>query len=161
MRNKIYLDRESLQLLLERNPELEVAFTQCAENWIKKHELRPLELEPVRKIIKEKTKEVQEEINKQYDKLTGWSTCYIDSTLKDEIKEKVKRTLDLHIKRCIELRISEIVNEELNITTDTVNNLIDKLTFYAKSNLDKYLSEEMVKNMLAEVLKEKFGSLLN
>lgn len=161
MRNKIYLDRESLQLLLEKNPELEVAFTQCAENWIKDHILPPSNLADVQKTVNKQNKLIIDEVETRFNELKNWTSWKLDDKFKQDIKDKINVSLNTHIMAQVELKINDVINNELNITRDSVSNIINELIKYAKTNIDKYLTEDMVKRMLSDVLKEKFGLILN
>jgi regulator of replication initiation timing len=93
---KLYLDKEALEYLIQRNPNLEIELQQCAKNWARKTIIKPLNSEESKKLYEQMAGQLQKEMREMFKASFNNGNSW--NGLKDEVKK------EMYLMLCDELR---------------------------------------------------------
>lgn len=119
---KLYLDKEALQYLIERNPSLEIELQQCAKNWARKTIIKPLNSEESKKMYANMAGQLQNEMREMFK--ASFNNGNTWNGLKNEIKQEMYLMLCDEVRKLLPTAISSVTGipskEKISITIEAI-----------------------------------------
>jgi hypothetical protein len=152
---KITLDASALQLLMDKDPEFQVAVNQAALAWLRKSIIKPVTDDKIQEALYACKQELGEYFNKQFRKI--YHTEKWPFRVSKELEEKVHALGNEMIDSVIKESLKEKINAE-NLESEFKLKL-DRLLEDFQGNLERYFTSGHIDQIVRDVANNKVGAL--
>jgi hypothetical protein len=153
---KITLDASALQLLMDKDPEFQVAVNQAALAWLRKSIIKPVTDAKIQEALHACKEELGDYFDKQFKE--SYRSERWPSRVSKEFEEKVHALGNEMIDSVIRENLKEKINVE---TLEAEFKLkLDKLLEDFQGNLERYFASGHVDRIVRDVANNKVSALL-
>jgi hypothetical protein len=149
---KITLDTSALQLLMDKDPEFQVAVNQAALAWLRKSIIKPVTDNKIQEALSACRKELSAYFEKQFKE--SYAIQKWPYGVSDDFKKKVQTMGNDMVESIIKENLQEKINIE-NLETE-MNKLIDRF----RNRLDSYFADGKINQLVREIISNKMTTLL-
>jgi hypothetical protein len=150
---KLYLDKESLQYLMERNPGLEMELANCAKNWLKTKMLRPADSADLHNFVITHNKATADTIKKNMEDIRK-------SAFTQEIKDEIKNKAIEQYRDEVQLLITAGLGIDDKDDKLRLQKVSDYVEYEVRRKIVEILNNKKLVDIVTDTVSAKLGDLL-
>jgi hypothetical protein len=153
---KIVLDASTLQLLMDKDPEFQVAVNQAALAWLRKAIIKPVTDNKLQEALSACRKELTTHFEKQFEK--SYAVQKWPYSVSEDFKKKVQVMGNDMIESIIKENLQEKINAE-NLESEFRSGM-DKLLERFSERLDNCFTSGKINHLVREIISNKMTTIL-